>query len=167
LRWGILILIPLALAIAGDPIAHLVFGLVFFILLCLVLARDNVVSRAFAWKPIVILGTMSYSIYLIHTPVLEMMDARLSHLGWTPNVVCYALIALTPVVVFAAWLLFVSVERRSLSSETLAEGPGAALLSPRFARRVDSLRLRRRPGASSPQPAVDAVPVPVLNTSTE
>lgn len=162
-RWGILVLVPLALAIAGDPIAHLVFGVVFFILLCLVLTRDNVVARAFSWKPIVILGTMSYSIYLIHTPVLEVMDSQLAHLGWSPNKVCYALIALTPVVVFAAWLLFVSVERRSLSAESLAAGPGGALLSPRFLRRP----VRPRSTASSSPAQVEPVALTVVNQSTE
>jgi peptidoglycan/LPS O-acetylase OafA/YrhL len=168
IRWGILVLVPLALAIAGDPIAHLVFGLVFFILLCLVLTRDNVVSRAFSWKPMVILGTMSYSIYLMHTPVLEVMDARLSSLGWSPTLVCYAMIALTPVVLLVAWVLFVTVERRSVSSEALAAGPGAGLLSPRFLRRLDSIRIWPRSVRSpSLPPAKAAAPVAAMNTSAE
>jgi peptidoglycan/LPS O-acetylase OafA/YrhL len=152
----------LALAIAGDPIAHLVFGLVFFILLCLVLASDNFVTRAFSWKPLVVLGIMSYSIYLMHTPVLEVLDSSLRGFGLSPTVVCYALIALLPVVLFVAWLLFVTVERRSLAPATLEAGPGAALLSPRLLRRLDSFRIGAKLKALTPHPN-EGVPVTVIN----
>ena len=135
LRWGILGLVPLGLAISGDPIAHLVFGLVFFIVLCLVLADDNVIARVFSWTPAVVLGTMSYSIYLMHTPVLEIIDAALKGLGASPNAVFLGMIGLLPVVLFVSWLLFVTVERRSLSPAMLEAAPGAPLLSPKFLRR--------------------------------
>jgi peptidoglycan/LPS O-acetylase OafA/YrhL len=164
LRWGLLLLIPLGLAIAGDPIAHLVFGLVFFILLCLVLERDNIVARVFSWKPIVVLGIMSYSIYLIHTPVLEILDAKLRGLGWSPNLVLYGLIALLPVVLLAAWLLFVTVERRSLSAATLEAGPGATLLSPKIIRRLDAIRIWPRASAGSPAQS-EGVPAIAVNPS--
>jgi peptidoglycan/LPS O-acetylase OafA/YrhL len=33
----------------------------------------NVLSRAFSWKPLVFIGTFSYSLYLIHAPVLQLL----------------------------------------------------------------------------------------------
>ena len=164
LRWAILALVPLGLAIAGDPIAHLVFGLVFFILLCMVLENNNVIARMFSWKPAVIIGTISYSIYLIHTPLLEILDKWLTDLGGSPNAVLYGLIALLPVVIFAAWLLFVTVERRSLSQATLEASPGAALLSPKFLRRRITFRPWTRPTVASAS-RVEALSVNVANPS--
>jgi peptidoglycan/LPS O-acetylase OafA/YrhL len=158
LRWGILGLVPLGLAISGDPISHLVFGLVFFIVLCLVLADDNVVARVFSWTPAVVLGTMSYSIYLMHTPVLEIINGVLKRLGASPNVVLYGMIGLLPLVLFVSWLLFVTVERRSLSPAMLEAVPGGALLSPKFLRRGGADRRWPRASASvAPRRPVEPV----------
>jgi len=100
---GILGLVRWAWRSQGS-ISHLIFGLVFFIVLCLVLADDNVVARVFSWTPGVVLGTMSYSIYLMHTPVLEIIDGVLKGRGASPNTVLLGMIALLPVVLILSWL---------------------------------------------------------------
>ena len=36
-------------------------------------SRDNVLARLFSWKPLVVIGTFSYSVYLIHAPLLQLL----------------------------------------------------------------------------------------------
>jgi peptidoglycan/LPS O-acetylase OafA/YrhL len=59
---------------------------------------------------------MSYSLYLVHAPLLWMMAFLLktqAHFSATRTML--ALIALSPAVLGIAWLLFYTVERRTLT----------------------------------------------------
>jgi peptidoglycan/LPS O-acetylase OafA/YrhL len=115
LRPAPLLLVPLALLAVGDPLSHLVFGAVFFVLVATVLAQDNVVARLASWRPLAALGAMSYSLYLVHQPMVQAGAHLLHGAGMSPGRSFVALLGLLPVVLVAARLLFVSVERRTLT----------------------------------------------------
>jgi peptidoglycan/LPS O-acetylase OafA/YrhL len=134
LRYVALALIPLGFAVSGNPLAHLVFGVVFMTLVCTVVDHDHVVARVFAWRPLVVLGLMSYSIYLVHQPLVEVGAHLLGDAGGSPLAIFVELVALLPALLLVAWVLFVTVERRTMSVPD--DVPGRSLLFPRW-------RLRR------------------------
>jgi peptidoglycan/LPS O-acetylase OafA/YrhL len=106
-----------ALLAPDNPVKHTLLGVVFAGLLCGVLAGDNVVARVFSWRPIVGIGVMSYSLYLVHQPLVEVVASALrSRDGAGPAQVFLGLVLFLPVLLAAAWALFVTVERRSLGT---------------------------------------------------
>jgi len=127
-RWAnrprllLLLLGPLSLLgvfSSGWQLSHLVYGLTFAVVLTLVLAENNVVSRMFAWPPLVAIGVMSYSLYLVHQPLIQGLAYALQTQGHlSPNLTFYALLACLPFIFLAAWILFVTVERLTLSSSS-------------------------------------------------
>jgi peptidoglycan/LPS O-acetylase OafA/YrhL len=132
LGWGLLLLVPLAVLSVGSPLEHILFGAVFFLLLCVVLARGNLIGRIFSWRPLVALGVMSYSIYLVHQPIIVVLASVLRRTGASPRLVFAEIVLLVPAILAVAWLLFVTVERRTLRSSGTPE-PGSAealLLAP-------------------------------------
>jgi peptidoglycan/LPS O-acetylase OafA/YrhL len=124
----------LAVAVATDSLAvsHISFGLLFALLLVAVLAHGNPVHRIFAWRPLVVLGIMSYSIYLVHQPLIQAGAYVLrSDLGLSPTRAFAGLVILLPVVIAVAWALFVLVERYTLTSRPVEiKGLAAAILFP-------------------------------------
>jgi peptidoglycan/LPS O-acetylase OafA/YrhL len=137
---GIVALVPVALLVTQYELSHIVYGLVFVTLLCLVLVGDNAVTRVMSWRPLVAIGTMSYSLYLIHQPVIQSVAAwfELYQPAASPRFVFFALLlVVVPVILLLAWVLFLAVERRTM-------GPASAnVLNPPFDLRLPSLRLRR------------------------
>lgn len=129
LRFAVIPVVPLALLTVGGPLTHILFGIVFFTLLCVVLSGSNVVSRVFSWRPLVVVGVMSYSVYLVHQPMVQAFAFFFRGLGGSPTRVFVEVCLLLPVVMLAAWLLFITVERRTLrSSSKVPEGGAEALL---------------------------------------
>lgn len=123
---ALIVLAPISFFGASLPFGHIFFGLTFLCLVCLALSGGNVVSRAFSWRPLVLLGVMSYSVYLVHEPIVEGMAFMLrSNLGVSPLQTFLALLLLIPVVLLLAWVLFMTVERRTIHASQ------AALLDPR------------------------------------
>lgn len=121
-------LTPLSLLVVGTPLSHLMFGGVFFLLLCAVLATDNPVRRAFNWRPLVRLGLMSYSLYLVHQPLVQAGASLFrTRLDLTPSTAFLALILCIPLIILAAWLLFTGVERYTLTSRPSRVKQGAAI----------------------------------------
>jgi peptidoglycan/LPS O-acetylase OafA/YrhL len=130
--WLLVPLVPLAVLSVGSPLEHILFGAVFFLLLCVVLARGNLIGRIFSWRPLVALGVMSYSIYLVHQPIIVVLASVLRRTGASPRLVFAEIVLLVPAILAVAWLLFVTVERRTLRSSGTPE-PGSAealLLAP-------------------------------------
>jgi peptidoglycan/LPS O-acetylase OafA/YrhL len=147
LMMGIIVaLIPLGILASKLELAHLLYGALFFTLLCVVLISDTVVSRVLAWRPLVAIGTMSYSLYLVHQPVIQGVVAWFTvyQPAASPTTVFVWLLVLVPGIFFLAWLLFITVERRTM-------GPTAAgALSPRLRLQLPSLlgafaRVRQQP----------------------
>jgi peptidoglycan/LPS O-acetylase OafA/YrhL len=111
------LLIPASLLAVGWPLSHILYGCVFFILLSLVLASENVVSRALSWPPLVAIGTMSYSLYLVHQPVIERLAYVMrAHRQASSVETFFALMLLLPLILLLAWALFMTVERRTLNA---------------------------------------------------
>jgi peptidoglycan/LPS O-acetylase OafA/YrhL len=112
---AVLLGIPASLLSTKLPVSHLLFGIVYSNLLCLVLASNTLVSRVFSWRPLVALGIMSYSIYLVHQPLVQGLAYVLrTYVHTTPDETFVGLVVLIPVIVAIAWVLFITVERRSL-----------------------------------------------------
>lgn len=121
----------LALALPDNPLNHMLYGVFYFTLVCLVLAGDNVVARVFSWRPLVAVGVMSYSLYLVHQPMVEILGAAMgAGRGADPRHVFLVMLALSPVILAAAFALFVAVERRSLTPPGARPVPLRALLMP-------------------------------------
>lgn len=116
-RWLIPVLVPVAIGLSGLPLSHMVYGAVFFSLLSMVLASDNIVSKMAGWRPLVAIGTMSYSLYLVHQPIVQGLAYFIRVHGHTsPQETFVALVLLIPAILAVAWLLFVGVERRTITS---------------------------------------------------
>lgn len=100
----------------GGAGRHIAYGLVFFCLVSLVTESNNIVSRIASWTPLVALGTMSYSLYLIHQPLVQGFAyvARV-HAHTSPQQTFFVLVALVPFIIFLAWVLFMAVERRTMT----------------------------------------------------
>ena len=126
---GMLVLAPLSILASQSQLGHIVYGVLFGTLLCVVLISNNIVARVAAWRPLVALGTMSYSLYLVHQPVLQTLSAWFdTYSPTTPPTTMFwiMLLGAVPGILVLAWLLFLSVERRTL-------GPSAATaLQPRL-----------------------------------
>jgi peptidoglycan/LPS O-acetylase OafA/YrhL len=118
--------IPMVREVADGAGRHIVYGSIFFVLLSLVLASNNMVSRLASWSPLVLLGTMSYSLYLVHQPLVAgIAYLAQAHAHTSPRATFLVLVALLPVVVFLAWVLFYTVERHTLTSGRQSQAPVA------------------------------------------
>jgi peptidoglycan/LPS O-acetylase OafA/YrhL len=91
--------------------------------------------RLLALRPVVLLGTFSYSLYLIHGPLVDVTGAALArlHAGVPASALAYAL--LVPLVVAAAYAFYRVFERPFMSTEFRraielpAESPAATALA--------------------------------------
>ncbi len=121
-------LVPLSVFASQYQLGHIVYGLLFFTLLSVVLAANNPVERVLAWRPLVALGTMSYSLYLVHQPVIQLISEWLqaSRPELSPIADFWILVLTIPGILCIAYVLFLTVERRTL-------GPNArnTLMPPR------------------------------------
>lgn len=132
MKYAIIVLIPLSVLGLQWPLSHLLFGAVFFILLALVLAANNPISTVFSWWPLAALGTMSYSLYLVHQPVIEGLAYLMRvHDHLSPTATFLALVLLLPLVLLLAYGLFMAVERHTLQQGRAgARTPAAAVRQP-------------------------------------
>ncbi|BDI28761.1 hypothetical protein CCAX7_008120 [Capsulimonas corticalis] len=91
------------------PIADLVTGLgACCLLIAASQARSGVVTRILSLRPLVAIGSFSYSLYLIHWPILELAQQHLidpSHLSDTGKFLAYA-IAIWPPIIGVSYLYY-------------------------------------------------------------
>ena len=133
---SLVVLIPAGFLLMRTPLSHMIFGAVFFMLLLVVLAGNNVVSTIFSLRPLVGLGLMSYSLYLVHAPMLWMTSTVLNRYLADARFVMLGLVLSLPAIFAATWLLFYAVERHSLTPDgarrprPLSDRAGAAVISP-------------------------------------
>lgn len=163
-RWPLVAASVLAAVVAltsPGPFNHILYGVVFFTLVSTVLAGNNVVAAAFSWRPLVAVGVFSYSLYLLHGPVIAVLGYLL-RTGVTddPRQVFLLQVALLPVTLAAALALFALVERHSLSGTAPAGGVRQLLFPDRHTawRARDYLAVAPTPAAV---PAVVATPTAV------
>lgn len=116
---AIVALVPISLIAARFELSHIVYGALFCTLLCVVVTSDNRVARMLAWRPLVALGTMSYSLYLVHQPIIQIFAVwlQIHRPDLSPTMVFLALLLTFPILVLLAWSLFLTVERRTLASD--------------------------------------------------
>ncbi len=99
------------------PLGTIPMGSAFFLVLLTALLAGGPIFSALAWRPLVLLGTISYSLYLIHQPLIQgtahLLRGHHFHAGPTTTFAC--LIVLLPVVIGAATMLFLLVERPSMT----------------------------------------------------
>lgn len=96
---------------------------------CMLIACMSPGSRIAAllrWRPLVLLGAFSYSLYLLHAPVIGLIRSLLDHAPLTPiiDAVAYALIAL-PASLLSAYLFYLLAERPFLSLRSRSWTPSA------------------------------------------
>ncbi|MGB7964369.1 MAG: acyltransferase [Propionicimonas sp.] len=120
-----------ALSFPDNPLNHMLYGILFFTLVSLVLAGDNPVAKVFSWRPLVAIGVMSYSLYLVHQPLLVVLS-HLAGLDPTadPGFAFMILLLLSPVILLAALALFAGVERHSMVPPGAPSVPARHLLFP-------------------------------------
>ncbi|MFL6127515.1 MAG: acyltransferase family protein [Mycobacteriales bacterium] len=119
------------LLLSANPLKHVLFGLVFFTLLCAVLSGDNVVARVFAWRPLVAIGVMSYSLYLVHQPLVGSLGLAFgAGTGTDPRRVFLLLLATFPLILLVGLALFATVEWRSIARRGSTRVPLRQLLFP-------------------------------------
>jgi peptidoglycan/LPS O-acetylase OafA/YrhL len=79
--------------------------------------RFNLVRAALEWRPLVWLGGVSYSVYLIHAPLIQLIWQYGLHplrLGATPTFLALLLVGL-PLIVAASWVFWYFCERPFLN----------------------------------------------------
>lgn len=100
--------------------------------------RFNPVRAALEWRPLVWVGGISYSIYLIHAPLIQLLwQYGLHPLGLSDLLTYLALLVIgLPLIVAASWLFWYGCERPFLNTKPGAvTGNGAAWLRlPRLGR---------------------------------
>lgn len=103
-----------------NPLLHTagftIIGLFFASLMMLVLVRPaSVISRAFSYGPLMRLGTISYCVYLIHGPVLVIVDSLLRRWFNLSEVQVWATTILGAVMtIFVAWVSWAIFESRMI-----------------------------------------------------
>lgn len=119
-------------------------------------------TRGLAWPPLVWLGTISYSLYLVHWPVIFLLTA--AHTGWPTVVVTLARVVLS-IALAAALSRWVErpLRRRPLSHRGLATllaiGVGVAVVTPLLlAPSVAAPFAGPTPTATTPVPLIDQAP---------
>jgi peptidoglycan/LPS O-acetylase OafA/YrhL len=94
--------------------ADLIFGFVASMTLVVIfLYPAGLLHRALNWKPLVFVGAFSYSIYLVHAPLLILFWFYVfSPLRAHPNLLCAALIVIgVPVIVALSYLFHLGCEK--------------------------------------------------------
>ena len=109
---GLLIVVS---SFADNPIlADDAFGLFAALLLVVILVDPaGTLHRFLNSRPLVTIGTFSYSVYLVHALILQSIWIYLlPYLHFGPNVLCVAFIILgTPVSVAGAWVFHLACEK--------------------------------------------------------
>ena len=97
----------------STSVTDVLWALGFVALIALTSVRASWLSRWLSWRPVAALGFASYSVYLLHQPLIERLG-YLTLLRFRPGTAFFIGLALLPVVVAICLLLFVAVEKPSL-----------------------------------------------------
>jgi peptidoglycan/LPS O-acetylase OafA/YrhL len=121
-------------AVVSDPL----WGLAF---LCVILhaaqaegaSSANLCYRLLCWKPLVGLGIMSYSLYLLHSPIIRWMIAAMSPRVTDPALLfLLCILIFAPLIILLSWMFFKVFEQPFLRSSRgrRTERPAPALVAP-------------------------------------
>jgi peptidoglycan/LPS O-acetylase OafA/YrhL len=93
-------------------------------------SRPNaVLGRIFAWKPLVFIGTFSYSVYLVHAPLLQVLWQYVFHpagLGFETMFACFMTVGLL-LILGVAYLFFRVFEEPFMRSSAKRQAVTAAM----------------------------------------
>src|SRR5208282_4850510 len=90
------------------------------------ITRPSPTVRLLSTKPLLALGGFSYSLYLVHNPIQQVMYYfRPGFVDGEVGTFIY-LVATIPVIIFAAWLFSVFLERPFMSKPAKARRPQGA-----------------------------------------
>jgi peptidoglycan/LPS O-acetylase OafA/YrhL len=100
-----------------TPITDLIWGLSFY---CLVMYAGGRSAAGGGWldsRPLVALGTISYSVYLIHEPLMRFAEEVLGprHLAPAVSMLLFAFV-IAPLTIGCGWLYYRAVEARFIRS---------------------------------------------------
>jgi peptidoglycan/LPS O-acetylase OafA/YrhL len=123
--WAAIPMVCVCLGVAGTPLGHILFGALFCIVLLVVLEGTSPVAHLAGWRPLAALGTMSYSLYLVHQPIVQATEDLLRSHGASPTLTFVIGLLLFPALVGVALLLFLGVERRTLVDHRAREAVAA------------------------------------------
>jgi peptidoglycan/LPS O-acetylase OafA/YrhL len=99
------------------------FGVVCALLLVVLSdSPRSLLRRALQWKPLAFVGTFSYSLYLIHAPLIQLIWIYLVQpIGWNSIATFFGLVFLGSLLILsAAYLFFLVCERPFLTSSSRA-----------------------------------------------
>jgi peptidoglycan/LPS O-acetylase OafA/YrhL len=98
------------------------------LLLDLVAVPTSRLVQALEWRPLAGLGRLSYAVYLIHLPMMDLGRVLVFAQPRAPNLVNFLLAFLVfgALSVLAAWILHRLIERPALTLKQRLEPPGAA-----------------------------------------
>ena len=102
---------------AHLPLMDLAVGTAAAFLILACRREDSRLARMLGWRPFVFLGGFSYSLYLIHAPLLQLVwqyELAPLELGASPTFLLLAFVGV-PVILAAAYLFFLAFERPFLS----------------------------------------------------
>jgi peptidoglycan/LPS O-acetylase OafA/YrhL len=93
------------------PVTDVLWGMAFFSLLMLAGRRAAEGRHSLTWRPLVGLGTISYSVYLVHAPLLKQLAAALRprHLPPAGLWLLFELVV-GPMLIGVGWLFYQAVE---------------------------------------------------------
>jgi peptidoglycan/LPS O-acetylase OafA/YrhL len=109
-----------------NPISDPMFGIGFFFIILHAARRHSpngsgILKRACEWKPLAWLGGISYSVYLLHQPLLGVftqLSQRFIHNDWILLAAC--LLVFLPIVVGITYVFYLYVERPFLNTTSTA-----------------------------------------------
>ncbi len=136
-----------------SPVAYRHFpGLTAIVaVLILTAGRTGNLSRWLTWRPLQVLGAISYSLYLLHNSVTSAIGGLAYTTPRTAGWELFWLVAIAGVVCFVAYLAWRFIERPSV------------LLSKRFKlSKPVSRNVRETPHETTPEPLMQATPEPAV-----
>jgi peptidoglycan/LPS O-acetylase OafA/YrhL len=84
----------------------------FWFFVVLAATREGTLKRFTSWRPLVLVGTFSYSLYLIHEPFLRTAAALVLPLHWTPGLqLLFSEVLLPVILVGLGYLFFLIAEK--------------------------------------------------------
>jgi peptidoglycan/LPS O-acetylase OafA/YrhL len=125
----------------GWPLREFLSGIMFFLIVSLV-AQGGRAGELASWRPLVTVGTFSYSLYLLHGPILIGAERLAQRLPVDPSTASLGVsLALVPAILLASWGLYLVAERPFLSSTSRQRLRGWGAAQPtRLARRLSQPR---------------------------
>lgn len=83
------------------------------ILICCTLPRQRHLRRVLEWKPLVFVGTFSYSLYLIHAPLIQMIWQYMIHPLHLPDTLTFGVLLIVgaPLILVTAYVFYLIAER--------------------------------------------------------